>query len=100
MNTARISRHLPFTALTKRILVVMIICMTFSMMVSCQKKKPEALPPPVVEVVEVIQKDVPIYDVYKAMGGRWVNEAEHLPVQQYDERGIMRENATTGVIKQ
>jgi membrane fusion protein (multidrug efflux system) len=41
--------------------VVIIVCLTFAMMVACEKKKTEAPSPPIVEVVEVTQKDVPIY---------------------------------------
>ena len=36
-------------------------CLTMVNMLACEKKKTEAPPPPVVEVVKVIQKDVPIY---------------------------------------
>jgi len=61
MNGTRISRHLPITASTMQTSVVIIVCLTFAMMVACEKKKTEAPSPPIVEVVEVTQKDVPIY---------------------------------------
>jgi membrane fusion protein (multidrug efflux system) len=53
------------------------------MMVACQKKKPEALPPPVVEVVEVIQKDVPIYAEYVGTADGFVNATIRAQVQGY-----------------
>jgi membrane fusion protein (multidrug efflux system) len=73
MNTARISRHLPITALTMRTLVVIIVCLTMVNMLACEKKKPEAPPPPVVEVVKVIQKDVPIYQEWVGALDGYVN---------------------------
>jgi outer membrane protein, multidrug efflux system len=39
-------------------------------------------------------------NLYKAVGGGWIMEAEQLTVQQYDEKGIKKENTTTGVTKQ
>jgi membrane fusion protein, multidrug efflux system len=83
MNTARISRHHPITALSMRTAVVMILCVTFAMMVACQKKKPEALPPPVVEVVEVVQKDVPIYEEWIGTADGFVNATIRAQVQGY-----------------
>jgi membrane fusion protein (multidrug efflux system) len=53
------------------------------MMVACQKKKPEALPPPVVEVVEVIQKDVPISAEYVGTADGFVNATIRAQVQGY-----------------
>ncbi len=41
-----------------------------------------------------------LINLYKAMGGGWVTEAEQLTVQQDDEKGVEKENATTEVIKQ
>ena len=41
-----------------------------------------------------------LVNLYKAMGGGWVTEAEHLTVQQDGEKSVKKENATTGVIKQ
>jgi len=73
MNTARISRHLPITALTMRTLVGIIICMTLVMMLACDKKKPEAPSPPIVEVVEVMQKDVPIFQEWVGALDGYVN---------------------------
>ena len=73
MNTARISRHLPITALTMRTLVVIIVCLTMVNMLACEKKKPEAPAPPVVEVVTVDQKDVPIYQEWVGALDGYVN---------------------------
>jgi membrane fusion protein (multidrug efflux system) len=73
MNTARISRHLPITALTMRTLVVIIVCLTMVNMLACEKKKPEAPPPPVVEVVTVDRKDVPIYQEWVGALDGYVN---------------------------
>jgi len=41
-----------------------------------------------------------LINLYKAMGGGWVTEAEHLTVRQDGEKSVKKENATTGVIKQ
>jgi multidrug efflux system outer membrane protein len=41
-----------------------------------------------------------LVNLYKAMGGGWVTEAEHLTVQQDGEKSVKKENTTTGVIKQ
>jgi membrane fusion protein (multidrug efflux system) len=38
-----------------------LFCLTMLNMLACEKKKTEAPSPPIVEVVEVTQKDVPIY---------------------------------------
>jgi len=73
MNTARISRHLPITALTMRTFVVIIVCLTMLNMLACEKKKPEAPAPPVVEVVTVDQKDVPIYQEWVGALDGYVN---------------------------
>jgi multidrug efflux system outer membrane protein len=40
-----------------------------------------------------------LVNLYKAMGGGWITEAEQLTVQQDDERGVEKENIITGVIK-
>ena len=73
MNTARISRHLPITALTMRTLVVIIVCLTMVNMLACEKKKPEAPAPPVVEVITVDQKDVPIFQEWVGALDGYVN---------------------------
>jgi membrane fusion protein (multidrug efflux system) len=57
--------------------------MTFVMMASCQKKKPDALPPPIVEVVEVVQKDVPIYEEWIGTADGFVNATIRAQVQGY-----------------
>jgi multidrug efflux system outer membrane protein len=36
-------------------------------------------------------------NLYKAMGGGWIMEAEQLTVQKNDEKGILKENTATGV---
>ena len=68
---------------TMRTWVVIIVCMTCAMMAACQKKKPDALPPPVVEVVEVIQKDVPIYEEWIGTADGFVNATIRAQVQGY-----------------
>ena len=40
-----------------------------------------------------------LVNLYKAMGGGWVTEAEQLTVQQDGDKSVQKENATTGVIK-
>jgi membrane fusion protein (multidrug efflux system) len=59
---------------------------------ACQKKKPEALPPPVVEVVEVIQKDVPIYEEWVGTADGLVNATIRAQVQGY----LIKQNYTEG----
>jgi membrane fusion protein (multidrug efflux system) len=51
---------------------------------ACEKKKPEApAAPPIVEVVEVIQKDVPIYQEWVATTDGFVNATIRAQVQGY-----------------
>ena len=83
MNTARISRHLPITALTMRTLVVIIVCLTMVNMLACEKKKPEAPAPPVVEVVTVDQKDVPIYKEWVGSLDGFINAVIRAQVSGY-----------------
>lgn len=92
MNNAKITRHFPITAVKMRIFVVIVMCMAFSMMAACQKKKPDALPPPVVEVVEVIQKDVPIYEEWVGTADGSVNATIRAQVQGY----LIRQNYKEG----
>jgi multidrug efflux system outer membrane protein len=40
-----------------------------------------------------------LINLYKAMGGGWITEAEQLTVQKNDGQDILKENTTTGVIK-
>lgn len=82
MNSVRISRYFSVTKIMRAI-IVMIVCMTFSMMAACQKKRPEALPPPFVEVVDVIQKDVPIYEEWIGTADGFVNATIRAQVQGY-----------------
>jgi membrane fusion protein (multidrug efflux system) len=92
MNTAKIARHLPVITMAMRITVVMILSVTFAMMIACGKKKPEALPPPVVEVVEVLQKDVPIYEEWIGTADGYVNATIRAQVQGY----LIRQNYKEG----
>jgi membrane fusion protein, multidrug efflux system len=50
-----------------------LFCLTMLNTIACQKKKPEALPPPVVEVVTVDQKDVPIFQEWVGALDGYVN---------------------------
>ena len=56
-----------------RTFVVVVLCTTLAMMLACQKKKPEAPSPPIVEVVEVMQKDVPIFQEWVGALDGYVN---------------------------
>jgi multidrug efflux system outer membrane protein len=40
-----------------------------------------------------------LINLYKAMGGGWITEAEQLTVQKSDDRVILKENTATGVKK-
>jgi multidrug efflux system outer membrane protein len=40
-----------------------------------------------------------LINLYKAMGGGWITEAEQLTVQKSDDKVILKENTTTGVKK-
>jgi membrane fusion protein (multidrug efflux system) len=61
-------------------------------MPACEKKKPEAPAPPVVEVVEVIQKDVPIYEQWVGTADGLVNATIRAQVQGY----LIRQNYREG----
>ncbi len=50
-----------FVTITRNGLLVF-ICIAIPWLSACSKQQPAALPPPVVEVAEVVQKDVPIVD--------------------------------------
>jgi membrane fusion protein, multidrug efflux system len=51
----------------------MFFCFAMLNMLACEKKKPAALPPPVVEVVTVTRKDVPIYQEWVGALDGYVN---------------------------
>jgi membrane fusion protein (multidrug efflux system) len=51
--------------------------------VACEKKKPAPSSPPVVEVVQVIQKDVPIYEEWVGTADGLVNATIRAQVQGY-----------------
>jgi multidrug efflux system outer membrane protein len=40
-----------------------------------------------------------LVNLYKAMGGGWITEAEQLTIQKNDVPGVPKENTATGVIK-
>ena len=67
-------------------------CLTMLNMPACEKKKPEAPAPPVVEVVEVIQKDVPIYEQWVGTADGLVNATIRAQVQGY----LIRQNYREG----
>jgi len=66
-----------------RACLFVLFCLTMLNMVACQKKKLEALPPPAVEVVEVLQKDVPIYQEWVGTADGFVNATIRAQVQGY-----------------
>jgi multidrug efflux system outer membrane protein len=41
-----------------------------------------------------------LINLYKAMGGGWIMEAEQMTLQQYDEKGAKKENMIKGAIQQ
>jgi len=64
-----------------------------SLMVSCHKEKSTSAPsPPVVEVVGVIQKDVPVFSEWVATTDGYVNATIRAQVQGY----LIRQNYTEG----
>jgi len=66
-----------------RACLFVLFCLTMLNMVACQKKKLEALPPPAVEVVEVLQKDVPIFMEWVGTADGFVNATIRAQVQGY-----------------
>jgi membrane fusion protein, multidrug efflux system len=67
-------------------------CMTILSMPACEKKKPEAPAPPAVDVVEVIEKDVPIYQEWVGTADGFVNATIRAQVQGY----LIRQNYREG----
>ncbi len=61
---------------------VIVICTTL-FLVGCKKEEKAAASPPVVEVVDVIQKDVPIYSEYVGTADGLVNATIRAQVQGY-----------------
>ena len=53
--------------------LLVFICISIPWLSACSKQQPAALPPPVVEVAEVVQKDVPIVDEWVGMTDGLVN---------------------------
>ena len=51
--------------------LLVLVCIVLPWLSACSKEKPAALPPPVVEIAEVVRKDVPIID-------EWVGTTEGL----------------------
>jgi multidrug efflux system outer membrane protein len=40
-----------------------------------------------------------LINLYKAIGGGWVTDAEQLTMQQNGDKSILKENTATGVMK-
>jgi membrane fusion protein (multidrug efflux system) len=59
------------------------LCLTMLNALACEKKKTGAPEPPVVEVVQVIQKDVPIYEEWVGTADGFVNATIRAQVQGY-----------------
>ena len=58
-------------------------CLSILNTLACEKKKPEAPAPPVVEIVEVLQKDVPIFMEWVGTADGFVNATIRAQVQGY-----------------
>src|SRR5208337_2499052 len=64
--------------------VLMVLGTTLFLLSGCKKEqKGEAPPPPAVEVVDVIQKDVPVYSEWVASTDGFVNATIRAQVQGY-----------------
>lgn len=68
---------------SKTLLVVIPILMSLAVIVGCSKGPAEAPPPPVVEVMTVIQKDVPVYREWVGTLDGMVNAVIRAQVQGY-----------------
>ena len=61
MKRVKLSGILSCTGGLLQTCLLMLFCLAILNTLGCEKKKTEAPPPPIVEVVKVIQKDVPIF---------------------------------------
>ncbi len=92
MNTINCTLFTLFCRRKSVILLPLLICTT----VGCGKEKPAPPPPPVVEVVEVVQQDVPVYSEYVASTDGSVNASirpqvtGYLISQNYKEGDVVR----------
>jgi len=83
MKQVKLSRVLSYPDLMFQACLFIFFCLVMLNMLACEKKKPEAPATPVVEVVGVIQKDVPIYQEWVATTDGFVNATIRAQVQGY-----------------
>ena len=69
--------------LSGRVLWFVPACMASVLLPACRAEKPAAAQPPTVEVVEVLQKDVPVYTEWVATMDGLVNATIRAQVQGY-----------------
>jgi membrane fusion protein (multidrug efflux system) len=92
MNQLKLPRAVFSTAALLKACLFVFFCLAMLNTLACEKKKPEAPAPPVVEIVEVIQKDVPIYQEWVATTDGFVNATIRAQVQGY----LIKQNYTEG----
>jgi membrane fusion protein (multidrug efflux system) len=90
MNRSEESKLFP--GLVLHFSVCILTCMTIIFLSACGKSKPALPPPPVVEVVDVIQKDVPIIHEWVGTADGLVNATIRAQVTGY----LIRQDYTEG----
>jgi membrane fusion protein (multidrug efflux system) len=75
--------YLVFSSLRPAVCLLISICLAVCLLSGCQEKKPSAPPAPAVEVVNVIQKDVPIVREWVGSTDGYVNAKINAQVQGY-----------------
>jgi len=83
MNQVKISRMSFYVNGLFKACLFVLFCLTMLNMLACEKKKTEAPSPPIVEVVSVDQKDVPIYKEWVGALDGYVNAVIRAQVTGY-----------------
>lgn len=90
MNSPKKSKDFPKRSL--RFFAAIFVCATLILPSACKKAKPAPLPPPVVEVADVIQKDVPIIHEWVGTADGLVNATIRPQITGY----LIRQDYTEG----
>jgi RND family efflux transporter MFP subunit len=80
----------PFFTMDKRVLVALALALLIA---ACRKAAAPAPPPPAVQVTDVVQKDVPIYQQWTGSLDGFVNAEIHPQVQGYVVKQVYREGS-------
>ena len=92
MNQVKISRMSFYVNGLFKACLFVLFCLTMLNMLACEKKKTEAPSPPIVEVVSVDQKDVPIYKEWVGALDGYVNAVIRAQVTGY----LLKQNYQAG----